>query len=235
MTPSGLAVIAGTAASIGFLHTVLGPDHYVPFIALAQSGRWSLRKTALVTFLCGVGHVGSSVALGFAGIALGSAVTRIKAIEAFRGNIAAWVLIAFGLVYFAWGLRRGIRNREHTHAHRHGEEAEHKHVHAHNAGHMHVHAGTNPTPWILFTIFVFGPCEPLIPLVMYPAAQHSMAGVAIVAGVFGTITIATMLVVVLASTFGFKLLPARKLERYSHALAGSAIFLCGLAVQILHL
>ena len=74
MTPSGLAVIAGTAASIGFLHTLLGPDHYVPFIALAQSGRWALRKTALVTFLCGVGHVGSSVALGFAGIALGSAV-----------------------------------------------------------------------------------------------------------------------------------------------------------------
>jgi nickel/cobalt exporter len=235
MTPSGLAVIAGTAASIGFLHTLLGPDHYVPFIALAQSGRWSLRKTALVTFLCGVGHVGSSVALGFAGIALGSAVTRIKAIETFRGNIAAWVLIAFGLMYFAWGLRRGIRSREHTHAHHHGTELEHAHAHAHNAGHMHVHPGTNPTPWILFAIFVFGPCEPLIPLVMYPAAQHSMAGVAIVTGVFGTITIATMLVVVLASTFGFKLLPTPKLERYSHALAGAAIFLCGMAVQFLHL
>jgi hypothetical protein len=80
--PSSLVVIAATAASIGFLHTLLGPDHYVPFIALAQSGRWSLRKTALVTFLCGIGHVGSSVALGFAGIALGTAVTHIKAIEA---------------------------------------------------------------------------------------------------------------------------------------------------------
>jgi sulfite exporter TauE/SafE len=235
MTPSGLVVIAGTAASIGFLHTLLGPDHYVPFIALARSGRWSLRKTALVTFLCGIGHVGSSVVLGFAGIALGAAVTRIKAIEASRGNIAAWVLIAFGLVYFAWGLRRGIRSREHTHAHRHGAEAEHEHAHTHNTGHMHVHAGSNPTPWILFTIFVFGPCEPLIPLVMYPAAQHNMAGVAIVAGVFGSTTIATMLVVVLASTFGFKLLPTRKLERYSHALAGLAIFLCGIAVQFLHL
>jgi sulfite exporter TauE/SafE len=232
---SSTTTILFAAVSVAFLHTLLGPDHYVPFIALAQSGRWSLRKTALVTFLCGIGHVGSSVALGFAGIALGTAVTHIKAIEAFRGNIAAWVLIAFGLVYFAWGLRRAIRSREHEHVHSHGTEGEHTHVHTHEHGHLHVHAGTNPTPWILFTIFVFGPCEPLIPLVMYPAAQHSMVGVAIVAGVFGSITIATMLTIVLASTFGFKLLPTRKLERYSHALAGAAIFLCGMAVQFLHL
>jgi len=25
--------------------------------------------------------------------------------------------------------------------------------------------------WALFLIFVFGPCEPLIPLIMYPAAK----------------------------------------------------------------
>jgi sulfite exporter TauE/SafE len=233
--PPNLTLIAATAASVGFLHTLLGPDHYVPFIALAQSGRWSLRKTALVTFLCGVGHVGSSVGLGFAGIALGTAVTRLKAIESFRGNLAAWILIAFGLVYFVWGLRRAIRGREHAHVHNHGHEGAHSHVHDHNRDHIHVHPGGNPTPWILFTIFVFGPCEPLIPLVMYPAAHHSLKGVAVVSGVFGAITIATMLTIVLASTFGLKLLPTKKLERYSHALAGAAILLCGMAIQFLHL
>ena len=37
---------------------------------------------------------------------------------------------------------------------------------------------------ILFTIFVFGPCEPLIPILMYPAAKSSVAGMLLVAGVF---------------------------------------------------
>ena len=66
-----LALLLGTAVTIGFVHTVLGPDHYLPFIVMAKSGRWSAAKTAVVTALCGVGHIASSVALGLIGIALG--------------------------------------------------------------------------------------------------------------------------------------------------------------------
>jgi nickel/cobalt transporter (NicO) family protein len=91
------------------------------------------------------------------------------------------------------------------------------------------------TPWVLFTIFVFGPCEPLIPLVMYPAARHSIAGVALVTAVFGSITIATMLGFVLTAVHSGRALPLAKLERYSHALAGAAIFLCGVSIQCLGL
>jgi sulfite exporter TauE/SafE len=233
-----LTALLVTAASIGFLHTVIGPDHYLPFIALSQSGRWSPRKTAVVTFLCGVGHVLSSVVLGLVGIALGVAVTRLTRIEALRGSIAAWALIGFGLVYCAWGLRRAYRSRRHEHQHAHGNEGVHSHSHDHTHSHLHVHPGSSSgstTPWVLFTIFVFGPCEPLIPLVMYPAAKGNTAGVAFVAGAFGLVTIATMLTIVLVSTFSLKLVPAARLERYNHALAGASIFLCGVAIQFLHL
>ena len=82
---------------------------------------------------------------------------------------------------------------------------------------------------------MFGPCEPLIPLLMYPAAKGNLAGAAFVAGVFGAATIAPMLGVVLLTTFGISLLPTAKLERYSHATAGAAILLCGLAIQLLGL
>ena len=34
-----------TAASIGFVHTLLGPDHYLPFVAMSRAGGWSARKT----------------------------------------------------------------------------------------------------------------------------------------------------------------------------------------------
>jgi hypothetical protein len=40
-----------------------------------------------------------------------------------------------------------------------------------------------------------------------------------------------MTAIVLLLTSGIKFVPARKLERYSHALAGFVILLCGLAIQ----
>ena len=76
-----LATLIATAASIGFFHTLVGPDHYLPFIVMAKSGKWSLFKTGCVTVLCGLGHVLSSILLGAIGIALGLAVTRVEAVE----------------------------------------------------------------------------------------------------------------------------------------------------------
>lgn len=233
-----LAVLLLTASSVGFLHTVLGPDHYLPFIVMARAGNWSKVKTTWITVLCGIGHVGSSVALGFLGIGLGIAVSKLEGIESTRGNIAGWLLTAFGLLYGIWGLRRAIRNKPHTHRHFHADGSAHAHTHGHTSEHLHVHnAEQRPsmTPWILFTVFVFGPCEPLIPILMYPAAQGHMFNVVAVTTVFGLVTIGTMLSLVLATSRGLALVPLGALERYSHALAGAAILLCGVAVQFLGL
>ena len=43
-----LNLLAGTAA-IAITHTLLGPDHYLPFVMMAHAGRWSRTKTAWVT------------------------------------------------------------------------------------------------------------------------------------------------------------------------------------------
>jgi sulfite exporter TauE/SafE len=243
-------VLAGTAASLGLVHTIIGPDHYLPFIVISRARHWTLRKTLFVSFLAGLGHILSSVVLGFAGIALGIAVARLEGVESARGEIAAWLLIGFGLAYFVWGMRWAWKGKPHTHAHLHGhdgarehlhgpEQGVHEHVHSHEkAEHAHLHGEekkANITPWILFTIFVFGPCEPLIPLVMYPAARHSTAGVALVAGAFGLATIATMLIIITAASWGARFVRLGKLERYSHALAGLMIFVSGLAIQFLGL
>lgn len=242
-------VLAGTAASLGLIHTIIGPDHYLPFIVISRARNWTLRKTLFVSFLAGLGHILSSVVLGFVGIALGIAVARLEGVESARGEIAAWLLIGFGMAYFLWGIRRAWKGKPHTHAHlhehaeaadhTHGPDAAHEHVHSHEkAEHAHPHGESskvNITPWVLFTIFVFGPCEPLIPLVMYPAARHSTAGVVLVAAAFGLVTIATMLVIITAASWGARFVRLGKLERYSHALAGLMIFVSGLAVQFLGL
>jgi len=227
-----------TAASIGFFHTLFGPDHYVPFIAMAWARKWSRAKTAVITFLCGIGHIGSSMVLGLIGVSLGLAVKKLELFESFRGNIAAWLLIAFGLVYLVWGFRQAYRNKPHVHIHTHGFEDEHTHEHSHRSEHVHIHddkAAVSITPWVLFTIFVFGPCEPLIPILMYPAAKNSFLGLIIVTSVFGIITIGTMLTVVLLSMAGVNLARLNYMHRFSHAIAGATIFVCGLAVQFLGL
>jgi len=227
-------VLLGTAATIGFAHTLLGPDHYLPFIVLSKARSWSTKKTVLITFLCGLGHVLSSVVLGFAGIALGVAVSRLEVVESLRGEISSWVLIGFGVMYTAWGIRRAFRNRPHTHFHAHGEGEAHTHEHGHVGEHVHVHDANarRLTPWALFIIFVLGPCEPLIPLLMYPAATGRVLDVIAVASVFGVVTIGTMLGVVLLLRSGLARLPLGPIERYGHALAGLAILTSGGAIKL---
>lgn len=238
MVSSEIWILAGTAVFLGFFHTLIGPDHYLPFIAMAKARQWPMRKTLAIAFLCGLGHVLSSVLLGFVGLGLGVAVSRLEAAESWRGNAAAWLFIGFGFAYMVWGLHRAAKNRPHLHRHAHADGSVHEHVHQHESEHAHVHERREKasiTPWVLFTLFVFGPCEPLIPLVMYPAARHSLSGVALVASAFAVATLATMLAVIALSTWGLSFVRLGRLERYAHALAGGAIFLSGLAVQFLGL
>ena len=88
---------------------------------------------------------------------------------------------------------------------------------------------------MLFIIFVFGPCEPLIPILMYPAAKNSIFGLVLVTLVFGTVTIATMIGTVLLAMAGITFLPSTQLHRYAHPIGGATILLCGLAIQFLGL
>jgi len=233
-----MSALVITAASIGFFHTLFGPDHYVPFIMMSWARKWSAAKTILITLLCWFGHIGSSVVLGLIGVALGLAVKKLEIVESFRCNIAAWLLIAFGLAYLVWGLRRAYRRGEHTHNHTHTNLDTHTHTHSHFLEHTHIHNNKTTmsiTPWVLFAIFVFGPCEPLIPIVMYPAAKNSLFGLVMVTCVFGGTTIATMLTLVLLSRAGVNFIPLAGAQRFAHAIAGATILLCGLAIQFLGL
>lgn len=232
-----IILLAVTAASIGFLHTLFGPDHYLPFIMMSKARNWSVLKTLMITLFCGIGHVGSSVIIGIIGIIFGLAVARIEIFEGVRGSLAAWALIAFGLVYMVWGIRQAIRQKTHSHLHFHADGSRHEHEHQHQEEHLHVHNGgkKNITPWVLFTIFVLGPCEPLIPILMYPAARQSIPGLIMITLVFAIVTIATMLGMVLIFAFGLKRIPFRGLEKYTHALAGGMIMGSGLAIQFLGL
>lgn len=235
MSPE-ITILMLSAAAIAFMHTILGPDHYLPFIAMAKARAWSTGKTLRITLLCGLGHLAGSVILGVVGITVGVQIASLEWLEGIRGNFAAWLLIGFGLAYTAWGIRRALRSRPHTHWHSH-DGVTHSHVHTHQSDHAHLHEARSGkkslAPWIIFIIFVLGPCEPLIPLLMYPAARESLAGVMAVTAVFGTVTVLTMLATVAITLKGLEKVRIRSMERYAHALAGSTILACGLAIVFL--
>lgn len=210
-----LIILLWSAASIGFVHTILGPDHYLPFIMVGKARNWTIKRTIGLTALCGIGHVLSSVIIGAIGIFIGIQLQKLTWFEGFRGNIAAWGLIAFGLVYAIWGLR---------HYYKHKKLGAHSHA-----------PGKKATPWMLFIIFLLGPCEPLIPLLMYPAAHESMHALIMVTTVFSVATIGTMLVAVWAASLGLSHVKLNKLQPLSHFLAGIIIFASGMSIQFLGL
>jgi len=281
------SLLYSSALTIALVHTLLGPDHYLPFIAMSQAGKWSLTKTVFVTVMCGIGHVLSSIVIGVIGIIFGLAVLRLESFESFRNELSGFLMIGFGLIYLVWGIRHALRNKPHTHWHVHADGTVHTHKHTHTDEHLHVHTTKNSegigchahacvgmlndtsesqvlhqdirptkshrktsilknntstlTPWILFTIFLFGPCELLIPLLMYPAARSDIWLVVGVVLIFGITTVVTMTFIVAAvhisisqefmhrisGTNHFK-----KYSRFGHALAGFVVLLCGTIILL---
>ena len=202
-----------TAILIGVTHTLLGPDHYLPFVAISKARNLSYARTINMVILCGIGHVLSSVVIGLFGIGAGVLIKKIEIFEGFRGNIAAWLLFSFGVAYSTWAVIQLIKKKHHHH--------------------KHISEKKKLTFWILFAIFVFGPCEPLIPVLMYPAFQNNMMAVAIISIVFLIATVLTMIISVTVLLKGISLVKMHKLEKYQHLMAGAVLTFSGAGILFL--
>lgn len=208
-----MGVLLTSAVSVAFFHA-LAPDHWVPFVALAKSSRWSMRRLAWITTLAGMAHVVSSLLLGLIGLWAGLAVHRLEGAEVWRGTVGIWLLIGFGVAYVVWGLKHA----QHPHPHISIEDA----VKAYAVRRM----------WMLFAIMVFGPCEPLIPL-MFVASKQGLPTVWAISAAFSVVTIAMVVGQSLLSYAGVRLVNAPWMERYAHAMAGLMILLTAIAVMCL--
>ena len=92
-TPEMVALLL-SAAGIALTHTLMGPDHYLPFVAMAVERRWRWRKLLIITLACGAAHLAGSILLAVLGIALQAELGRLVAIESVRGEMAAWLLLS---------------------------------------------------------------------------------------------------------------------------------------------
>jgi sulfite exporter TauE/SafE len=222
-----------SAIGVALLHTLSGPDHYIPFIALSKSRNWSLLNTLFWTIICGIGHVGSSVMLGLGGAALGWNLEKMVHVENIRGGIAGWAFITLGLIYMFWGLIKARKNTSHKHfeSDAEGNMFVFEHNHALVGKPIQKH---KITPWVIFIIFILGPCEPMIPLLFAPGAQHSLSGMITLIACYTFFTLLTMIVMVTFGLKGIAISNTEKLEKYIHAIAGGTIFICGVGMVFLN-
>jgi sulfite exporter TauE/SafE len=230
-----LQLLILSAAFLGFIHTLLGPDHYLPFIVLSKARNWSISKTLWITFVSGIGHVGGSVILGIIGIAMGIGLHRLEYIESARGNLVGWLLIIFGLLYTLYGIKKYLKNGGHFHLPHFMMPKKVREMHnfsSHNKE-LQNEDVTKLTPWILFLIFVFGPCEVLIPLLIFPAAEFNAFGIAAVSIVFGIATITTMMFSVYIGNKGASLIKVKNGEKFFHLIAGLVILISGAGMQFM--
>jgi nickel/cobalt transporter (NicO) family protein len=208
----GLA-LAAAAVSVGALHAV-APDHWVPLAAVARAGGWSRRQTAERTLLCGLGHVTVSVALGLAALLVGREVIGVvgRPLESATGLL----LIAFGIAYAIWGLRRGAA-RVHGHAHAHYD---------------HVHEPARATVVSLLVIYALDPCVAVIPILLAATALGASTAAGVVL-LYEVATIGAMIGLVLAARAGVRALSWRWLDRWPDATAGAVITTAGLAMFLI--
>lgn len=195
------------------MHTI-APDHWMPIAALARTNGWGKARTVRVTVACGLGHVTSSVTLGLLGVAFG--------IEAFAHfgerleSFAALLLIAFGVLYGLWGLRRAA-------AHLHGH-------HHHHYDHVHPQ---QRTPWTLFLIYAADPCIAILPL-MVAAAPLGWAALTTIVVLYEVSTTVAMIALVLpARAAAHALVRGQWMHRYGDAVAGGFIAVVGVTVALL--
>ena len=82
-------LLAFTAASIGFLHTLIGPDHYLPVIAMGKARNWSMPRSMMSVVLI------SSWGLNF---------VRVRPLERYSHALAGASICASGLAIQFLGL-----------------------------------------------------------------------------------------------------------------------------------
>jgi hypothetical protein len=210
-------LLAG-AAFAGTAHTIIGPDHYLPIVAMARSRQWSFKKTMGATLILGLGHTMSAILIAVLAIQFGLKATGLIGIESARGQMAGWILLISGLLYMLWTFRKSARRIEKK------EKL------------------TQPNQtskgllfWTLLVVFVIGPCEPLIPILFLSSANITAGHIAILAGTFTLTTLLTMGLAVGILHVGIDKIKINLTPKIAHALVGATISFCGVAILFLGL
>jgi hypothetical protein len=204
---SAQAVLIGTVAGVGVLHTMV-PDHWVPITVLARARRWTTAQPARAALVAGTGHVLSTLAIGL--VVWLAGVVFAQRFGSLVATVSSVALIAFGL----WIALASWRELRAERAHDHGE---------HDHGPV-PERGSSRTALLL--ILGSSPMVEGIPA-FFAAAKYGAAQIAVMAVVFGAATIVTYVALCVWSSLGLRRLRLGGLEPYGEVLSGLIVAAVG--------
>ena len=223
--PSSAFVFIAAAGAAAVLHALI-PDHWLPFVLMGRSRRWSLARTLALAGAGGIIHVCLAVGLGVAVIALGRSGAEAAARRA--GETLEFLsAIALALFGFLYGALSWWRERRH-HAAPDGGAGHGASEEGHHHGHLLERwFRADLTALSLVVVIGVSPCALALPILLASAASLGVGGVLVVAASFGAVTLITTVGITLFAVLGTRNLDFPLLSRYGDLASGILIGLVG--------
>jgi nickel/cobalt exporter len=186
------------SALLSLFHALI-PSHWLPVVAIGRQQEWSPGRVLGVTFLAGLAHVLSTVLIGIGLAALGG--TLNAQVRAFSAWIAPAILMAWGAYYIY-------------------EHYRHHHFHLHRKV-----SGRGLIASLAVAMF-FSPCLEIEGYFL-AAGPYGWAFVGWMALVYGTVTIAGMLIWVRLALTGLQRLNWHAWEHNAGLITGLTLLASG--------
>jgi hypothetical protein len=217
-----------TSCGTAITHALI-PDHWLPFVVMARSQRWSDARAALLAALAGLLHVLLSILIGTTVIVAGRGSAEDLAARADRplGFLTGAMLVLFGVGYGVWAHRREAR--VHGGTQDHGGEPGHLHAHGHLLERWFRRAVSGGA---LVVIIGISPCAVLAPILFAASVEGPAALVAAAAG-FAVCTIGTAVIATLIAIRGLRRINLAFFTRYGDLLSGALVAAVGFVIMVL--
>lgn len=196
------SIITGSIV-ISLLHAVI-PNHWLPILAIGRKDNWTLQEVTNVTFISGLAHALSTIAIG---IILGLLGLQLaNKIEYFTHFIAPVVLIMLG-IFFIYQHHR------------------HKHFHLHNTPEPTL--TKNKIIWALVIAMFLSPCMEIEAYFLLAGTKGIWAVISI-AALYLVISVSGMVLWVRLAYKGILKLNWHKLEHNSGIITGWTLVATGI-------
>ncbi|OGF55590.1 MAG: hypothetical protein A2Z21_09175 [Candidatus Fraserbacteria bacterium RBG_16_55_9] len=205
-------VLTGAAATAAITHTLI-PDHWMPYVLMAQAKRWPMNKSLRVTGFGAIVHLSATTLLGILAAVVGSELS--KRYSAWAELVGGVLLISFGL-YFAWRGWRTFQRGRHHHDHLHEE---------------HPHA-LERSDFALGAILGSRPCAEALPIFFAASMLGVFSSLAAV-GAWVLVTVVSMLGIVWLSLKSLRHFRLDFFEKYGELSSGLLIALVGGTILLL--
>jgi len=238
MNSTALATIAATGFFVAFFHAAI-PTHWLPFVLVARTRKWSRSKALSVSVFAGIGHVALTSLLGLAIAWFGFQLDEHFG-HTFT-KVAGAVLLVVGLFYF-WRQWQG-KGLLHHHtpgghhepsSHCGNEQHGHSHLESELEGSALVSKGKGDWAAIsgLFVMLTLSPCEGFLPVYL-SGVQFGWQGFFILSAILALGTLAGMLLFTWLTLVGLEKVELKRIERWESGLLGLVFSVLGVLMLTL--